>query len=105
MSSTPKKPGGKPKKTICPMTRVEFREKAQPIAITIGNMPMQAPPREFSTGSLGWNLNNKTTMDIGGTQVMVQIGMNITLVGSKELPGRAEPAADAQAESGEPSPA
>jgi hypothetical protein len=27
--------------------------------------------------------------------VTVQIGMNVTLVGSKELPGRATPAADA----------
>jgi len=81
----------KPKKTTCPITRAEFREKAQPVAITINDVPMQAPPREFSTGSLGWNLNSKTTMDIGGIPVTVQIGMNITLVGSKDLPGRAEP--------------
>jgi hypothetical protein len=80
----------KPKKTTCPITRAEFREKAQPINISIDNVPMQAPPREFSTGSLGWNLNSKTTMNIGGTPVTVQIGMNITLVGSKDLPGKAE---------------
>ena len=87
----------KPKKTVCPLTRAEFREKAQPLTITIDNVPMVAPPREFSTGSLGWNLNNKTTMDIGGVKVMVQIGMNITVVGSKELPGKAEaPAAEAE---------
>lgn len=83
----------KPKKTICPLTRPEFLEKAQPLNIIIDNMPMTAPPREFSTGSLGWNLNSKTSMDIGGVKVMVQIGMNITLVGSKDLPGRAPPAA------------
>jgi hypothetical protein len=78
----------KPKKTVCPLTRAEFLEKAKPLNITIDNVPMAAPPREFSTGSLGWNLNSKTTMDIGGTMVTVQIGMNVTLVGSKELPGR-----------------
>lgn len=78
----------KPKKTICPLSRPEFLEKAKALAITIDGVAMQAPPREFSTGSLGWNLNNKTTMDIGGTSVMVQIGMNVTLVGSKDLPGR-----------------
>jgi hypothetical protein len=33
-------------------------------------------------------LNNKTTIDVGGTPVTVQIGMNVTLVGSKDLPGR-----------------
>lgn len=88
----------KPKKTVCPLTREEFKEKAKPVEITINGVAMTAPPREFSTGSLGWNLNNKTTMDIGGTTVTVQIGMNITLVGSKELPGRAEaPAAGAPA--------
>jgi hypothetical protein len=84
MSNTPK-----PKKTICPISRPEFLEKAKTLAITIDGVAMQAPPREFSTGSLGWNLNNKTTMDIGGKTVTVQIGMNVTLVGSKDLPGRA----------------
>lgn len=79
----------KPKKTVCPISRVEFMEKAKTLAITIDGVAMQAPPREFSTGSLGWNLNNKTTMEIGGQTVTVQIGMNVTLVGSKDLPGRA----------------
>ena len=85
----------KPKKTVCPISRVDFLAKAKPLTITIDNVPMNAPPREFSTGSLGWNLNSKTTMDVGGTMVTVQIGMNVTLVGSKDLPGRAEPAAGA----------
>ncbi len=89
----------KPKKTVCPLTRPEFLAKAKPLKITIDGVEMVAPPREFSTGSLGWNLNNKTTMDIGGTMVTVQIGMNVTLVGSKELPGRQEaPAAEAETE-------
>ena len=86
----------KPKKTICPLTRPEFLEKAKPINVTIDTMALQAPPREFSTGSLGWNLNSKTTMDIGGTPVTVQIGMNITLVGSKDLPGRKVDAGEPQ---------
>lgn len=90
----------KPKKTVCPITRAEFLEKAQPVNVTINDAPMTAPPREFSTGSLGWNLNSKTTMNIGGTPVVVQIGMNITLVGSKELPGKKElaPESDDKAE-------
>ena len=84
----------KPKKTICPVTRVDFLSQAKPLAITIDGVAMSAPPREFSTGSLGWNLNSKTTMDIGGTSVTVQIGMNVTVVGSKDLPGRAVVAAE-----------
>ena len=34
----------KPKKTVCPITRDEFREKAQPISITIGDMPAMVAP-------------------------------------------------------------
>ena len=37
------------------------------------------------TGSLGWYLNGKTVIEINGVAVSVQIGMNLTIVGSKEL--------------------
>jgi hypothetical protein len=47
---------------------------------------MIAEPREFSTGSLGWNINGKLVVQIGETPVTVQVGLNLTLVGSKELP-------------------
>jgi hypothetical protein len=73
-------------KTVCPVSRSDFHAKAKPVSVTINNVPMQAMVREFSTGSLGWYLNGKTTIDIGGTPVAVQIGMNLTVVGSKELP-------------------
>jgi hypothetical protein len=83
------------KKSSCPITRADFQAKARPVTITINNIPMQAEVKEFSTGSLGWYLNGKTTIDIGGTPVSVQIGMNLTIVGSKELPrdGSATPGA------------
>ena len=74
------------KKTTCPITRSEFRQKAKPVTVTINNVPLQAEVKEFSTGSLGWYLNGKTVLDVGGTPVSVQIGMNLTVVGSKELP-------------------
>lgn len=73
-------------KTTCPVSRSEFQAKAKPVSVTINNVPMQAMVKEFSTGSLGWYLNGKTTIDVGGTPVAVQIGMNLTIVGSKELP-------------------
>ncbi|HEV3257363.1 MAG TPA: hypothetical protein VG013_10820 [Gemmataceae bacterium] len=74
------------KKTICPISRSDFRAKAQAVAVTVAGVPLQAVVKEFSTGSLGWYLNGKTTIDVGGTPVPVQIGMNLTIVGSKELP-------------------
>jgi hypothetical protein len=83
------------KKTTCPVSRVEFREKARPITVNINGVPLQAEVKEFSTGSLGWYLNGKMTIDVGGTPVSVQIGMNLTVVGSKELPQEAAAAVSA----------
>ena len=74
------------KKTTCPITRADFRAKAQPVTITIGGETIQVPVKFFSTGSLGWYLNKKTEIDVGGVKVPVQIGLNLTIVGSKELP-------------------
>ena len=75
------------KKTSCPITLADFRAHAKPIAVAIGtNPPLLADVKEFATGSLGWYLNGKTTIDIGGTLVSVQIGLNLTIIGSKELP-------------------
>jgi hypothetical protein len=73
-------------KTNCPISRQDFKTKARPVSITINGVPLQAEAREFSTGSLGWYLNGKTMIDVGGTPVSVQIGMNLTVVGSKDLP-------------------
>ena len=87
------------KKTTCPISRADFRHNAKAVTVTIGNVPLQADVKEFSTGSLGWYLNGKTTIDVGGTLVSVQIGMNLTIVGSKELPhesGHAPKAANAE---------
>ncbi len=73
-------------KTTCSITRADFRERAEPVEIVIGGIPMSADPKEFSTGSLGWYLNSKVNLKIGDKSVTVQIGMNMTIVGSKELP-------------------
>ena len=74
------------KKTSCPVTRGEFLQKAKPVVVKINDVPLQAEVKEFSNGSLGWYLNGKTTIEIGGKRVAVQIGLNLTIVGSKELP-------------------
>jgi hypothetical protein len=74
------------KKTTCPITRTQFRAKAKPVSVTIGGHPHDAEVKEFSTGSLGWYLNGKTIIEIDGVRVPVQIGLNLTIVGSKELP-------------------
>ena len=74
------------RKTTCPISREQFRTKARPITITIGEVPTLVPTKEFSTGSLGWYLNGKTVIEIDGTPVQVQLGLSLTIIGSKELP-------------------
>jgi hypothetical protein len=78
-------------KTHCPVTRDEFRKTAQTIKLQIGEIVLEADPREYEAkdgkgGSLGWNFNQKVTLLINGKRVQCQFGANITLVGSKELP-------------------
>ncbi|MCL6503051.1 MAG: hypothetical protein K6T86_10230 [Pirellulales bacterium] len=73
-------------KSPCPITRAEFAQLAQPIEVVIAGQAMAAQPKEFSTGSLGWNANEKVTLQLGGHRVTVQVGLNLTIVGSKELP-------------------
>lgn len=73
-------------KTTCPVTRAEFLTEAKPVEITINGIPMTAEVKEFSTGSLGWYLNGKVNIKVGEKTVTGQIGMNLTVVGSKDLP-------------------
>ncbi len=73
-------------KTTCPVSRKQFVEGAKAIEVVVNGIPLIAEVKEFSTGSLGWYLNGKTSIKIGDTPVSVQIGMNLTIVGSKELP-------------------
>lgn len=73
-------------KTTCSITRSEFVNEAKPVEVIINGIPMTAEVKEFSTGSLGWYLNGKANVKVGEKSVSVQIGMNLTIVGSKELP-------------------
>jgi hypothetical protein len=73
-----------PPKTICAISRPQFLAKAEPLKIDVGGFPMIAEPREFSTGSFGWYLNGKASLQVDGKNVSVQVGMNLIVVGSKE---------------------
>ena len=75
-----------PPKTVCPISRADFLAKAEPLQITVGSQTVTADPREFSTGSFGYYVNTKTTVQIDGKTVQVQVGMNLIVVGSKDVP-------------------
>lgn len=53
------------------------------LEVTLGTQKFLAMPREFSTGSYGYNLSGKVTLSIDGTPVEMQISCNITVIGSK----------------------
>ena len=71
-------------KTAPPISLSNFIAKAEPLKVTINGVEMTADPKAFSTGSFGWNINGKTTITVDGKALPVQIGMNLTVVGSKE---------------------
>jgi hypothetical protein len=73
-------------KSSCPLSLAQFLDKAEPLKIAIQGQEMLAEVKSFSTGSFGWYLNGKTVMTVDGKVVSVQIGMNLTVVGSKEAP-------------------
>ena len=71
-------------KSPCPVTRTQFVEKAEPLKVMVNDKELTAQVKEFSTGSFGWNVNEKMTITVDGKPLSVQIGMNLTVVGSKE---------------------
>jgi hypothetical protein len=77
------------KKTKAPVTAEQFLAKAAALTVSIGGsgMPsdpnLMGAPRQFSTGSLGWNMNGKVTVMVDGKPVTVQCSINLTVVGSK----------------------
>ena len=66
------------------VSRTQFVEKAEPLKVMVNDKELTAQVKEFSTGSFGWNVNEKMTILVDGKPLSVQIGMNLTVVGSKE---------------------
>lgn len=73
-------------KSACPLSQAQFLELAKPLKVTVQGQDMLADVKAFSTGSFGWYLTGKTLVEIDGKMLSVQIGMNLTVVGSKEAP-------------------
>ena len=74
-------------KTVCPITREQFTTYAKGVVVTLPDgQKLLLDARQFSTGSLGWYANGKVTVDVAGVQVKCQVGFQLTVIGSKELP-------------------
>jgi hypothetical protein len=71
-------------KSPCPISKTQFLEKAESVKLVIGTTELVADKREFSTGSFGWYYNGKINVTVDGKPLSVQVGLNLTVVGSKE---------------------
>lgn len=73
-------------KMPCPVERKRFMGRAKAVRVVINGVKMTAPPKQFSTGSFGWYLTGKLNIEVKGVHVPVQVGLNLTVIGSKDLP-------------------
>jgi hypothetical protein len=74
-------------KTPCPVTREQFEQNAAPeLTVTIDGKALHAEKREFNTGTLGWYLSQKISVDVGGVKVPCQVQVSVMAANSKELP-------------------
>ena len=70
------------------MTKEQFGQFAKPLRVLIEETPVHALPKRFSTGSVGWNANAKTQIVVNGEALEVQIGINLTVIGTKNQPSK-----------------
>ncbi len=84
------------KKTVCPVSREEFKTGAKVIRIIVQqeDAPGQhttlgifdLPPKDMSTGSMGWHSAEKVSVKIGDKLCKTQGNLQLIMVGSKDLP-------------------
>jgi len=67
----------------CPVTKEQFEDHAKDVIVQMEGNVLVAKPDKFQSGSFGWKLNGKATIVVDGVKIPVQVGMNITCIGSK----------------------
>jgi hypothetical protein len=63
------------------MRKTEFVTSAPQLPTLIAGQPISANPKQFSTGSVGYNLNGKIELPNG---TRLQITGNAVVIGSKD---------------------
>ncbi|GAB5372198.1 hypothetical protein AAMO2058_001644900 [Amorphochlora amoebiformis] len=66
------------------MSKKYFLDYAKEIAIDIHGNKLTGKARDFSSGNLGWYLGGKIEIPVGKKNVWCQVGINVTIPGSKE---------------------
>ena len=65
------------------MSVSKFLDSGKALEIDVDGNILRGEPRSFSSGNLGWYLNGKVPIDVGGVTVWAQVGMNVTIPGSQ----------------------
>ena len=81
------------RKTECPISRSEFLSQATGVEVVINGQATLAQAKEFSTGSFGWHHGDKLTLKVGDKLVRVQVGLTLTVIGSKDAARETQAAA------------
>lgn len=66
-------------------SRGYFRVHARPVPLTLAGAVVEGVPKEFSSGSLGWNFSGTVTIMVAGVPVQCQAGVNLTIKNSKGI--------------------
>ena len=70
------------------MTKEQFGQSAKALRVLIDETAVFANPKRFSTGSVGWNANAKTQIVVNGEALEIQVGINLTVIGTKNQPAK-----------------
>jgi hypothetical protein len=68
------------------LSREEFARNGGTVVVEIGGHKFLAEATTFSTRSLGWKLNGSYLTNVNGVPVKVQVGLNLTIANTKQLP-------------------
>jgi hypothetical protein len=66
------------------MSGTEFTRTADPLKAVVFDEVLEGPPRTFSSGNRGWYAGKKMEVTVGDKKLWAQVGLNITIIGSKE---------------------
>eukprot|EP00457_Paulinella_chromatophora_P009300 gb/GEZN01009362.1/.p1 GENE.gb/GEZN01009362.1/~~gb/GEZN01009362.1/.p1 ORF type:complete len:221 (-),score=78.00 gb/GEZN01009362.1/:560-1222(-) len=66
------------------MNKSQFMKNAERLELSVWGNKLSGPPRDFSSGNKGWWAGGKILVPVGKKKVWATIGVNVTIMGSKE---------------------
>eukprot|EP00339_Tiarina_fusa_P019043 CAMPEP_0117063786 /NCGR_PEP_ID=MMETSP0472-20121206/44529_1 /TAXON_ID=693140 ORGANISM="Tiarina fusus, Strain LIS" /NCGR_SAMPLE_ID=MMETSP0472 /ASSEMBLY_ACC=CAM_ASM_000603 /LENGTH=196 /DNA_ID=CAMNT_0004783629 /DNA_START=21 /DNA_END=608 /DNA_ORIENTATION=+ len=72
--------------SACPISKSDFLESATDLVMLLDENAIEAHPKEFATGSFGWNASGRLKIVVNEIPLTVQVSTNATVLKSKEAP-------------------